>query len=77
MADVERVRLEVAFKGGQTLTVSVPASTADELDRCLATGEGESLSFDAEDGHYTVAAKAIVFIKRHARESRVGFGAAN
>lgn len=75
MADIERMRLEIAFKGGQTLSVTVPAATADDLERSLASGDGESLSFEAEDGRYTVAVKSIVFVKRHARESRVGFGA--
>jgi hypothetical protein len=77
MADADRVRLEIAFKGGQTLSVGVPTATADDLDRSLASGEGESLSFEAEDGRYTIAVKSIVFIKRHARESRVGFGASS
>lgn len=75
MADAERIRLEIAFKGGQTLSVNVPLTTADDLDRSLGSGDGEALSFEAEDGRYTVAVKSIVFIKRHARESRVGFGA--
>jgi hypothetical protein len=75
MADPERVRLEIAFRGGQTLSVDVPTSTAEDLDRALANGSSESLSFDAEDGLYTVAVRSIVFVKRHARESRVGFGA--
>jgi hypothetical protein len=34
------------------------------------------MSFDAEDGRYTVAIPKIVYVKRFARESRVGFGAA-
>ena len=75
MVDGDRVRLEVAFKGGQTLSVNVPTATADDLDRALANGDGESISFEAEDGRYTVALRSIVFIKRHAREGRVGFGA--
>jgi len=72
---LERVRLEIAFEGGQTLAVSVAVATADELDRALASGDGGSLSFEGEDGRYTVAIKKIVFAKRFARESRVGFGA--
>ena len=75
MTDVERVRLEIAFRCGQTLCVDVPLATADDLVRSLANGEGESLAFEADDGRYTVAMRSIVFIKRHARGSRVGFGA--
>jgi hypothetical protein len=74
MAEAERVRLEIAFEGSQALTVYVPVATADDIDRAMAGGH-ESLSFEAEDGRYTVAVAKIVFVKRFARESRVGFGA--
>jgi hypothetical protein len=56
------------------LTVHVPVATADALDEALA-GARDSLTFDAEDGRYTVSIGKIVFVKRFARESRVGFGA--
>ena len=70
----ERIRLEVAFEGSQVLTVWVDPNTADQLEGALASGE-ESLTFDAEDGRYTVSVGKVVFVKRFARESRVGFGA--
>ena len=31
--------------------------------------------FDADDGRYTIALRRVVYVKRFARESRVGFGA--
>ncbi len=74
MAD-ERVKLEVAFEGGVALSVSVPAGIADDLDKALASGDGGSITFEADDGRYTVAVKKIIFVKRHLREGRVGFGA--
>jgi hypothetical protein len=37
-------------------------------------GEGV-VALDAEDGRYSVAVRRIVYVKRFARESRVGFGA--
>ena len=49
--------------------------TADDLDRALAGDHDGAWSFEAEDGRYTVALGRIVFVKRYARESRVGFGA--
>ena len=76
MSSAERIRLEIAFEGAQALTVSVPAAVVDELDRVLAGGSEEAYSFDADDGRYTVAVRKILFVKRFARESRVGFGAA-
>jgi hypothetical protein len=75
VASNDRIRLEIAFEGQQVLTVYVPTTTADDLDRALTDGSEGSLSFDAEDGRYTVAVRKIVFVKRFARESRVGFGA--
>ena len=75
MSSNDRVRVEIAFDGNQVLTVYVPPSTADDLDRALA-GEHVSLSFEAEDGRYTVSVPKVVYVKRFNRESRVGFGTA-
>ena len=75
MAD-ERVWLEIAFEGGQALRVTVPLVTAEDLDRALASENRDSLSFEADDGRYTLALAKIVFVKRSAREAAVGFGAA-
>ena len=72
--NTDRIRIEIAFEGTQVLTVYVPVATADDLDRALA-GDQESLSFEAEDGRYTVHMRKVVYMKRLARESRVGFGA--
>ena len=33
-----------------------------------------ALALDAEDGRYTIALQRVVYVKRFARESRVGFG---
>ena len=74
MGSNDRVRVEIAFDGTQVLSVYVPSSTADDLDRALA-GDQEALSFEAEDGRYTVSLRRVVYVKRFARESRVGFGA--
>jgi len=70
----ERVRLEIAFRSGQSLTVHVTTKTADELEAALAKGEQDAVTFDAEDGRYTAVVRMIAFVKRHSRESRVGFG---
>ena len=74
MNDGERVRLEIAFGGPQILTVAVPLATADELDRALGDGHTGAWSFDAEDGRYTIALPAVLYVRRFAREGRVGFG---
>lgn len=74
MTDTDRIRIEIAFEGTQVLNVYVPTATAEDLDRALA-GAHDSLSFEAEDGRYTIAVAKVVYVKRFARESRVGFGA--
>jgi hypothetical protein len=71
----DRVRLEIAFEGQQVLSVYLPTATADELDRALGGDLDSSFTFDAEDGRYTLSLRRIVYVKRFARESRVGFGA--
>jgi hypothetical protein len=75
VAEDGRVRIEVAFDGGQALGALVSASAADALERALAAGEESAFTLEAEDGHYIVALRRVVFVKRFARESRVGFGA--
>jgi hypothetical protein len=71
----ERIRIEIAFRSGQSLTVNVDPVTADTLEGALATGEPGAVAFEAEDGRYTAVVRMIAFVKRHAREPRVGFGA--
>jgi len=76
MTDIDRIRIEIAFDGQQVLSVLVPTQTAEDLDRALAGDHDSSYSFEAEDGRYTIVPRRVVFVKRYARESRVGFGAA-
>jgi hypothetical protein len=71
----ERVRIEVGFDGGQIMSALVEAGAVDRLEQALASSEDGSLSLDVEDGRYTVALRRIVYVKRFAREGRVGFGA--
>jgi hypothetical protein len=72
----ERIRIEIGFDGGQGLAALVTQDEADALEKALAKGDDGVFKIDAEDGHYAVSLKRIVFVKRYARESRVGFGAA-
>jgi ssDNA-binding replication factor A large subunit len=71
-----RIRVEISFDGGQAMAVLVPAETADELERVLAASQEGSFMLEAEDGRYTIALRRVVYVKRFARESRVGFGGA-
>ena len=75
MSDTERVRIEIAFSGQQVLSVLVPQQTAEDIDRALAGDHDSAFSFEADDGRYTIVLRRVVYVKRWARESRVGFGA--
>ena len=60
----------------------VTPATADALEQALAAADVRAESGDAafpleaEDGRYTLALRRVVYVKRFARDTRVGFGAA-
>jgi hypothetical protein len=74
LAEADSVRIELAFDGGTILSSLVTVQGADELERALATEAGGTVMLDAADGRYTVVLARVVYMKRYARESRVGFG---
>ena len=73
MAEAESTRIEIGFNGGQVMSAIVTAKSADALELAVSGGADETLNLDAEDGRYTVALSRIAYIKRFAREARVGF----
>ena len=74
MAEAESIRVEIAFKGGQIMAAMVTPKTADQLEQALANGRDGTYSLDASEGRYSVVLPQVVYVKRFARESRVGFG---
>ena len=72
MAD-DRLRVEIAFDGGQVLAALVEPRAAEELEHALDRGGDGAFTLEAEDGRYTVALGKVVYVKRFTRESRVGF----
>ena len=74
MSEQERVRFEVAFDGGQILGGFATAASVEQLERTLAAGGEGVVTLSADDGEITVAPRRVVYFKRFARESRVGFG---
>jgi hypothetical protein len=64
------------------MSALVEARGADGLEQALAAvdsrGDSGSAAFalEAEDGRYTIALRRVVYVKRYARDTRVGFGAA-
>ena len=72
MAD-EFVRVEIGFEGGQILSWLVTIESADALDRQLGGGGSGTLTLDSQEGTITLVLERVVYVKRHAREDRVGF----
>jgi len=71
----ERSRIEIGFDGGQIMGALVNTASIDELERRLENSEDGTVVLDADDGRYLVALGRVVYVKRFAREARVGFGA--
>lgn len=69
----EFVRVEIGFAGGQILSWLVSVESADALDRNLGAGASGTLTLDASEGTITVVLDRVLYAKRYARESRVGF----
>ena len=74
MADTESVRIEVGFDGGQIMSALVTAEGAEQLERALREDGPPLIAIDANDGRYTIVLRRVVYLKRFARESKVGFG---
>ena len=70
----ERVRIEVAFERGQAFSALVETGVADQIERRLKDGAEGTVDVEAEDGRYVVVLREVAYLKRFARESRVGFG---
>ena len=67
------IRVEIGFAGGQILSWLVTPDSADALDRNLGAGASSSLTLDAQEGTVTLVLDRVLYVKRYARESRVGF----
>ena len=74
MAETESVRIEVAFEGGQILGANVTLESADAIERAVTAGSGAALALDTDDGRISIVVPQVVYVKRFARESAVGFG---
>jgi hypothetical protein len=69
----EFVRIETGFVGGQILSWLVTSDSADALDRHMSAGASGTLTLDSSEGPITVVLDRVLYVKRFARESRVGF----
>ena len=74
MAEMESARIEVGFDGGQIMSALVTVESAEALERAINARSEGTLALDAQDGRYTLVLQRLVYVKRFAREARVGFG---
>jgi hypothetical protein len=65
------VRVEIGFAGGQILSWLVAPDSAEALERKL--GGSGTVTLDAQEGTITIVVERVLYAKRYARESRVGF----
>ena len=73
MAD-EFVRIEIGLEGGQILSALVTPASADALDTALRSSSGQAtVELQAEDGVMVLVVPRVLYVKRFARETRVGF----
>jgi hypothetical protein len=68
------IRIEIGFDGGQIMSALVSVADADRLEQQVASGDEGGFMFEAQDGRYSIALRRVVYVKRFAREGRVGFG---
>lgn len=69
------VRIEVALDGGQILSALVTGESADALDRALRSGSTGTVELSSEDASIVLVLPRVLYVKRFARETRVGFKA--
>lgn len=74
MADDGYVRVEIGLDGGQILSTLVTTASADSLDTALNGGAAGALALEAQEGTIVLMLPRVLYAKRFARESRVGFG---
>lgn len=72
MAD-DLVRIEIGLDGGQILSALVSAASADSLEAALRAGAVSTVELQAEDGVLLLVLARVLYAKRYARETRVGF----
>jgi hypothetical protein len=74
MPDSDRVRVEIGFDSGQVVGASISPQAYDALAAEMRSGDKQVVEIDTEDGKQLIALAKVAYVKRLARESRVGFG---
>jgi hypothetical protein len=69
----ELVRVEIGFRGGEVLAARVAAKDADALEDQLRARDDAVVQLETQDARFLVVLAQVLFVKRYAREARVGF----
>jgi hypothetical protein len=73
VAENDQIRLEIAFEGGQTVGGTVTSAVSDAFQAAMA-GNGPVFELETLEGNYLVALGKVVYVKRSARGTEIGFG---
>jgi len=73
VASNELVRVEIGFRGGEVLAARVTAKDADALEERLRARDDAVVELETQDARFLVVLAQVLFVKRYAREARVGF----
>jgi hypothetical protein len=69
----ERVRIEIAFEGGQIMGAWAAVKDVERLEHHLISGGDGAVEIEVEDGRCLVVLPRVLYVKRFSKESRVGF----
>jgi hypothetical protein len=73
MASDELVRVEIGFRGGEGVTARIPVAEADALEERLRKRDDAVVELTTQDARFLVVLAQVLYVKRYARESHVGF----
>ena len=71
--DNDRIRIELAFDGGQIISALVNAAAADDFEKALSGSPDGVFTLDADDGSFVIPLRRVVYVKRFSREMQIGF----
>jgi hypothetical protein len=75
-ASNDKVRVDIGFEGGSTLTLEVTVLEADSLEQRLRSDDGGVVELESDDGRLIVVLAHVLYVRRHSRGGRVGFSVA-
>ena len=74
MTKDDTVRIEIGYTGGHATGAVVAVASADDLEKRLAKGDPGIAHIEAEDSSISVVLQQDAYVRRFARDERLGFG---